>query len=91
MDVHLTLNATNRPEDIRRGYDAFGASASSLIFTRLDEASAPGSLLDESLRFGLPIAYVTTGQRTAQDLSPADPDELTMLAMGGVDAEPAFA
>ena len=91
VDVHLTLNATNRPEDIRRGYDAFGASASSLIFTRLDEASAPGSLLDESLRFGLPIAYVTTGQRTAQDLSPADPDELTMLAMGGVDAEPAFA
>jgi flagellar biosynthesis protein FlhF len=91
VDVHLTLNATNRPEDIRRGYDAFGASASSLIFTRLDEASAPGSLLDESLRFGLPIAYVTTGQRTAQDLSPADPDELTMLAMGGVDVEPAFA
>jgi len=91
VDVHLTLNATNRPEDIRRGYDAFGASASSLIFTRLDEASAPGSLLDESLRFGLPIAYVTTGQRTAQDLSAADPDELTMLAMGGVEVEPAFA
>jgi flagellar biosynthesis protein FlhF len=91
VEVHLTLNAANRPEDIRRGYDAFGASANSLIFTRLDEASAPGSLLDESLRFGLPIAYVTTGQRAAQDLSPADPDELTMLAMGGVDAEPAFA
>jgi flagellar biosynthesis protein FlhF len=91
VDVHLTLNATNRPEDIRRGYDAFGASAGSLIFTRLDEASAPGSLLDESLRFGLPIAYVTTGQRTAQDLSAADPDELTMLAVGGVDFEPAFA
>ncbi len=90
-DVHLTLNATSRPEDIRRGYDAFGASANSLIFTRLDEASAPGSLLDESLRFGLPIAYVTTGQRTAQDLSPADRDELTMLAMGGADVEPAFA
>lgn len=91
VDVHLTLNATNRPEDIRRGYDAFGASATSLIFTHLDEASAPGSLLDESLRFGLPIAYLTTGQRTAQDLSLADPDELTMLAMGGVDVEPAFA
>jgi flagellar biosynthesis protein FlhF len=87
----LTLNATSRPEDIRRGYDAFGASASSLIFTRLDEASAPGSLLDESLRFGLPIAYVTTGQRTAQDHSPADADELTMLAMGGVEVEPVFA
>ena len=91
VDVHLTLNATSRPEDIRRGYDAFGASAGSLIFTRLDEASAPGSLLDESLRFGLPIAYVTTGQRTAQDLSPADPDQLTMLAMGGVEVEPTFA
>lgn len=91
VDVHLTLNAANRPEDLRRGYDAFGASAASLIFTRLDEASAPGSLLDESLRFGLPIAYVTTGQRTAQDLSPADRDELTMLAMGGAEAEPAFA
>ena len=91
VDVHLTLSATNRPEDIRRGYDAFGASAGSLVFTRLDEASAPGSLLDESLRFGLPIAYVTTGQRTSQDISPADPDELTMLAMGGVEVEPAYA
>lgn len=91
VDVHLTLNATIRPEDIRRGYDAFGASASSLIFTRLDEASAPGMLLDESLRFGLPIAYVTTGQRTAQDLSAADPDELTMLAVGGMEVEPACA
>ncbi len=91
VDVHLTLSATSRPEDIRRGFEAFGASASSLIFTRLDEAAAPGTLLDESLRFGLPIAYLTTGQRTAQDLSLADPDELTRLAVGGMEIEPAFA
>lgn len=91
LDVHLTINATSRTEDIRRGYEAFGASAKSLIFTRLDEASAPGVLLDESLRFGLPIAYLTAGQGAAHDLSLADPDELTMLAVGRVDAELAFA
>lgn len=91
LDVHLTVSATNRSEDIRRGFDAFGASANSMIFTRLDEASAPGSLLDESLRFGLPIAYVTAGQRTAHDLLPADPDELTMLAFGGVETESSLA
>lgn len=87
MDVHLTVSATSRAEDLRRGYEAFGASANSMIFTRLDEASAPGALLDESLRFGLPIAYVTAGQRAAHDLLPADLDELTMLAIGGVEAE----
>lgn len=89
MDVHLTVSATSRAEDLRRGYESFGASANSMIFTRLDEASAPGALLDESLRFGLPIAYVTAGQRAAHDLLPADLDELTMLAVGGVEAEPA--
>ncbi len=91
LDVHLTLSATSRSEDIQRGFDAFGASADSLIFTRLDEASAPGALLDESLRFGLPIAYVTAGQRTAHDLLPADLDELTMLAVGGAETESALA
>jgi flagellar biosynthesis protein FlhF len=90
ISVHLTVSATNRAEDIRLGFDAFGGSANSMIFTRLDEASAPGALLDESLRFGLPIAYLTAGQRAAHDLLPADADELTMLAVGGVEAESAL-
>ncbi|MDH3712570.1 MAG: flagellar biosynthesis protein FlhF [Gammaproteobacteria bacterium] len=48
-----------------------GAELAGCIVTKLDEATSLGSAITVSIRHRLPIAYVGTGQRVPEDLSPA--------------------
>jgi flagellar biosynthesis protein FlhF len=48
-----------------------GAELAGCIVTKLDEATSLGSAITVSIRHSLPIAYVGTGQRVPEDLSPA--------------------
>ncbi|MDH3452872.1 MAG: flagellar biosynthesis protein FlhF [Gammaproteobacteria bacterium] len=48
-----------------------GADLAGCIVTKLDEATSLGSAITVSIRHRLPIAYVGTGQRVPEDLSPA--------------------
>ncbi len=68
----LVLSAAAKDEDLRqtiRQFRSFGIH--SLIFTKIDETLTPGSMINQLLRFPLPIAYVGTGQRVPEDLEPA--------------------
>jgi len=81
LDIYPTVSATERPAQAsRRGPAA--AEARGLIFTRLDETTAPGALFDESLRLRLPIAFLTAGQNSLHDLIAADAEVLTSMALG---------
>ena len=79
LEAHLTLSATERG-----GRPALTTALvpQAVVFTRLDETDAPGALLDESLRLGLPISFLTAGQNCLRDLIRADPADLTRLAWG---------
>jgi flagellar biosynthesis protein FlhF len=55
------------------------ANPEALIVTKLDEAAALGGVLSLAIRSGLPIAYLTDGQRVPEDLHAAAPKRFWLL------------
>ncbi len=82
-DVHLVLSTTTRYDimlDVVRTYML--AKPTSLLFTKLDEASAYGPLLNLSVETGLPISFLTNGQNVPDDILSPKPSDLLSLVMG---------
>ncbi len=78
----LVLSATSQGADLDDQYRRFAAAdPSAVILTKLDEATRVGSAISAIVRQGIPLAYVTDGQRVPEDLSPARPDQLVLRAM----------
>lgn len=50
-----------------------------LIFTKLDETSSYGNILNITTRFDLPIAFVTTGQNVPDDIEEAEARRLSTI------------
>ena len=62
-----------------------------LLFTRIDETTEYGALVNEAARRGLPISFLTTGQKIPDDLEPATKRRLTALVEGRTEnPEPAL-
>ena len=55
------------------------ANPEALIITKLDEAAALGGVLSLAIRNGLPIAYLSDGQRVPEDLHAAAPKRFWLL------------
>jgi flagellar biosynthesis protein FlhF len=53
-----------------------------LIFTKLDEAVAAGSILSAAVRIARPVACVTDGQRVPEDLHPVEGSSLVDRVIG---------
>ncbi|MBD3336064.1 MAG: hypothetical protein GF355_11170, partial [Candidatus Eisenbacteria bacterium] len=84
--VHILVSASMRVRDQVRYVSAFGRlKAQSIIFTKVDETDAYGSLLTTPLKARLPLAYISDGQRVPEDLAPARADEITELILEGLD------
>jgi len=72
IDTHLVLTASMRQADLRRTVDLFQAfQPAKLLFTRLDETDATGSMFCEAARTGKPLSFLSTGQVIPEDLEPA--------------------
>jgi len=72
IQKQLVLPATMRAADQTRyvaAYQEFHPSR--LIFTRMDETEAFGTVLSETLRSRLPLSFFGTGQQVPDDLEPA--------------------
>jgi flagellar biosynthesis protein FlhF len=68
-EKHLVLSMATKPDDLReiiRGFDAF--SVDKLLFTKLDESTSFGGIVNEQMRTGRPISYLTDGQNVPDDL-----------------------
>jgi flagellar biosynthesis protein FlhF len=50
------------------------------IYTKLDESLSVGEIIACSIQNGLPIGYLTDGQRVPEDIKVANPKKLVMLA-----------
>lgn len=69
VEKHLVLSATTKPEDLRQAIESFQVfGIQRLVFTKLDESSTYGSILNELVRTGLPLSYLTNGQKVPEDL-----------------------
>ncbi len=53
-----------------------------LIFSKIDEAAAPGSVLSAAVRINRPVACIADGQRVPEDIHAVSSDELCSLVMG---------
>jgi flagellar biosynthesis protein FlhF len=77
IEVQLVAPASMRAADLSGVIDRFDIFApAKLIFTRLDETSAWGGVIGESVRTGKPISFLSTGQQIPEDLEPATAERL---------------
>jgi flagellar biosynthesis protein FlhF len=69
---HLVLACPTRDADLRAAREAFARfDPASLIFTKLDETRTYGPILNQVVRSGRPVSFLTCGQRVPDDLETA--------------------
>lgn len=84
VQAHLVLSVTTRREDLKAATEAFSDfSPKSCIFTKVDETSRPGGLIDHVLDAGLPVSYISNGQRVPEDLMRATKNAIMKMAFAG--------
>ncbi|MEB0013905.1 flagellar biosynthesis protein FlhF [Glaciimonas sp. CA11.2] len=77
----LLLNASSHGDTLNEVVHAYrqdidGGTLAGCIFTKMDEATHPGALLDTAIRHRLPVHYVSTGQKVPENLIVANRSEL---------------
>jgi flagellar biosynthesis protein FlhF len=83
IEVLMVLSATTKSSDLKDISERFGGvGPKRLVFTKLDETTTYGSLLNVAVRTKLPIGYFTTGQNVPDDIETATPGKLAKLILG---------
>ena len=82
--VYLVLSSTTKYRDLKEICDMYRSiSDYSLIFTKLDETSAYGNLLNIKLYADADISYTTTGQNVPDDIAVFQSQEIVKKLLGG--------
>ena len=72
METHLVLSATTKDEDLDDICNCYKAiPVNRLLFTKLDESSCSGSIINQAARSGKLLSYFTNGQRVPEDIEAA--------------------
>jgi flagellar biosynthesis protein FlhF len=83
-EIHLVISLTSKESDVFDAVDRFGVvPIDRVLFTKLDETSTFGSMLNIVQRIGKPVSYVTNGQRVPEDIRLARSEELARLVLAG--------
>ena len=86
IERHLVLSASMKPSDMRRIEEQFEiCRPDHLLFTKLDETSTPGPILNELARTKKRFSYYTDGQRVPDDLHIAARGEIMDLVLNGTE------
>ncbi|MEQ1886166.1 MAG: hypothetical protein ABL967_13965 [Bryobacteraceae bacterium] len=84
IDIHLVLPASMRAADLAAVIDRYQVfQPHKLLFTRMDEASQFGPLINESARVNLPISFLTSGQQIPDDIEAATNARIRDLVLSG--------
>ena len=87
LQLFLVLSAATGPRELAGAADRYRAMRPErLMFTKLDEAVAPGSLLSASVRIGRPVVGLADGQRVPEDIHSTSNESLCELVLGGAEA-----
>jgi len=77
VEIHLLLSAVTKEKDFNRILDRFSViPIDSLIFTKLDESSEYGDLLNQLIRTKIPVSYFTSGPQVPEDIEVATLEKL---------------
>lgn len=83
-EVFLVLSATTKYRDLISIADTYSAITDyKLIFTKLDETTTLGNLLNLKLHTGAPMSYVTCGQNVPDDIENFNPQKTVKQLLGG--------
>lgn len=83
-EVYLVVSATTKYRDLINIADSYKEMTDySLIFTKLDETTTLGNLLNLKLYTGAPMSYVTCGQNVPDDIADFNAQETVKLLLGG--------
>ena len=84
FQVFLVLSATTKYRDLLKITDNYKDVADyQLIFTKLDETTTVGNLLNVKLHADTPIAYITCGQNVPNDIEQFNPQKTVKQLLGG--------
>lgn len=83
-EVFIVLSASTKYKDLENIIDVYGEIGNyNLIFTKLDETSAFGNILNIKLKTGVNLSYVTSGQVVPDDISLIDAQKMAKSLLGG--------
>lgn len=83
-EVYLVLSATTKYKDLLEIVDIYSSiSKYNLIFTKLDETSTYGNILNVKLYSGAELSYVTNGQNVPDDIELFDTQRIVKQLLGG--------
>lgn len=83
-EVYLVLSATTKYKDLLDIVDSYkDISSYKLIFTKLDETSCYGNLLNIKLYSGAELSYTTNGQNVPDDIELFNTQKIVKQLLGG--------
>lgn len=78
MENLLVLSSAADSASVEEAIKNFGRiEISGIIFTKMDETLKPGVVISQNFKTGIPLYYVTSGQRVPEDIESASPSKLT--------------
>lgn len=85
-DIILVLSSNTKSRDLLQATAYFSPCGyNKLIFTKTDETTTLGSILNVVDKVKLPVTYITNGQNVPDDIVPMDTSSLAKLILRGVD------
>lgn len=82
--VYLVLNAGTKCSDLEEIAKVYGNMTDfSIIFTKLDETSCGGVMLNMRVKTKCPLSYVTWGQNVPDDIGVVNPQKIAKELLGG--------
>lgn len=82
--VYLVLNAATKYNDLKEIASVYSKLTDfSIIFTKLDETSSAGAMLNMRVRTKCPLSYVTWGQNVPDDIGEVDAQKVAKQLLGG--------
>jgi len=83
-EVYLVLSATTKYRDLKEIIDSYKEFTDfNMIFTKLDETTNFGNILNCRLYSGNSLSYVTNGQDVPKDIEVVDTQKLVKQLLGG--------
>ena len=83
-EVYVVMNAGTKYNDLKQIADVYSEITDySLIFTKLDETSSAGIMLNMRMYTDRPLSYVTWGQNVPDDIGKVDAQKIAKKLLGG--------
>lgn len=86
-EIYLVLSMATKYKDLIKITDAYNdISSFKLIFTKLDETSSYGNILNLKLNTNAMLSYVTFGQNVPDDISEVNVHDIAKKILGGCES-----